>query len=146
MISEIARGSSLLLNPADRQIAALIAQCRGAARTITITEIAETLWPRDWAGEDRDGARIANEPDLERKRKAISRGIKASVRRLRRAGYKIGSRRNENPGFFMIQTAKELSETVRPLLHQAVDQLKTIEALTGRQMFARELAGQARLF
>jgi len=34
----------------------------------------------------------------------------------------------------------------RPILHQAVDELKTIEALTGHQMYTRELMGQAVMF
>jgi hypothetical protein len=49
-------------------------------------------------------------------------------------------------GYYVISTRQELSATVRPLLRQAIDELKTIEALTGRGMYTRELEGQERLF
>lgn len=80
---------------------------------------------------------------------AAPRDLKASVRRLRRAGFKIGSTRGSKtmpPGYYMIETAEELAATVRPLFRQAIDQLRTIEALTGKNYFTRELAGQMKLF
>jgi hypothetical protein len=49
-------------------------------------------------------------------------------------------------GYYVISTRQELSATVRPLLRQAIDELKTIEALTGRGMYTRELEGQQTLF
>jgi len=128
----MARGD-FALSPADREIARLISTRRGAAQAITIEEIAQLIWPNDWS-------------QSEGERASIARGIKASVRRLRRAGFKIGSSRQEPPGFFMITNPQELAATVRPLLNQAIDQLRTIEALTGKQYYVRELAGQMRLF
>ena len=73
------------------------------------------------------------------------REIKALVRELRRAGLKIGSKRTEPAGYFMITNARELAATIAPLLRQAIDELRTIEALTGRGYYARELEGQMRL-
>jgi hypothetical protein len=110
-----------------REVGAIILDHRGEANAISIAEIAQMLW-------------------TQASHAAAERAIKAAVRELRRAGVKVGSRRTEPVGYFMIQTTQELSATVRPLLRQAVDELRTIEALTGRGFFTAELEGQMRLF
>lgn len=120
-----------LLDHPDRDvIVALGAYHSGAMRAISSRDLGDLLYR-------------AYECD------ASPRELKASVRRLRRAGYKIGSTRGSKvtpPGYYMIETADELAATVRPLFRQAIDQLRTIEALTGKDYFARELAGQMKLF
>jgi len=152
-IAEIVSNSKMLsamLTPKDKDIAAIIAKRQGAALAISINDIA-----RQVAGE------LAGEGDVAQGSpsspaallKMWERSIKDSVRRLRRSGMRIGSCRNPKPGtrhpaagYFVITTADELRSTVRPLLRQAIDELRTIEALTGKGMFAAELEGQARLF
>lgn len=131
-VGEIAQHNEFVLTPVDRQIAQIISAHRGSAQAITIEAIAQSLWLEEWYKHNG--------------RQRCERAVKASVRRLRRAGWKIGSRRGENPGFFMIQNSRELTDTVRPLFRQFVDMARTIEALTGKQYYARELEGQMRLF
>ena len=133
-----------LLTPKDRDIAAIIARRRGAAQAISIDEITRELVVQRKVGADSSSSPAAFQTLWER-------SIKDSVRRLRRAGMKVGacrgSRDGKKPvGYYIISTPQELSATVRPLLRQAIDELKTIEALTGRGMYTRELEGQERLF
>jgi hypothetical protein len=132
-VGEAAAQVNYILSPADREIWKVISRRRGAAQAITIEDIARLIWPNEWS-------------QSEGHRASIARGIKASVRRLRRAGFKIGASRQNPPGFFAITNARELADTVRPLMRQAIDQLQTIESLTGKQYYVRELAGQMRLF
>lgn len=123
-----------ILTPLDRQVAQVIMCARGARQAITIKQITVEIWPGS-------PYPAAFQP--------LARVIKASVRRLRRAGLKIGSARGSRgnpPGYYMIETARELAMTVKPLLDQALDELKTIEALTGNQYYVRELTGQRKLF
>lgn len=119
-----------LLDHPDRDVILALQEFHaGAMRAISIRDLGELLYRAyDCAASPRD--------------------LKASVRRLRRAGFKIGSTRGSKtapPGYYMIETADELAATVRPLFRQAIDQLRTIEALTGKDYFARELAGQMKL-
>jgi len=131
-----------LLTPKDRDIAAIIARRRGAAQAISIDEITRELLAQRCSGPDLSGSNFEE---------LMARSIKDSVRRLRRAGMKVGACRGSRDGkkavgYYVISTRQELSATVRPLLRQAIDELKTIEALTGRGMYTRELEGQERLF
>ena len=131
-----------LLTPKDRDIAAIIARRRGAAQAISIDEITRELLAQRCSGPDLSGSNFGE---------LMARSIKDSVRRLRRAGMKVGACRGSRDGkkavgYYVISTRQELSATVRPLLRQAIDELKTIEALTGRGMYTRELEGQQTLF
>jgi len=131
-----------LLTPKDRDIAGIIARRRGAAQAISIDEITRELLAQRCSGPDLSGSNFEE---------LMARSIKDSVRRLRRAGMKVGACRGSRDGkkavgYYVISTRQELSATVRPLLRQAIDELKTIEALTGRGMYTRELEGQERLF
>jgi len=131
-----------LLTPKDRDIAAIIARRRGAAQAISIDEITRELLAQRCSGPDLSGSHFEE---------LMERSIKDSVRRLRRAGMKVGACRGSRDGekavgYYIISTRQELTATVRPLLRQAIDELKTIEALTGRGMYTRELEGQQRLF
>jgi hypothetical protein len=143
-LGEIAAASPLMqkmLTPKDRDIAEIIARRRGAAQAISIEEITRELLTGK--GESEVGSR-------ESVAKLWERSIKDSVRRLRRAGMKVGACRGSRDGkkavgYYVISTAGELRATVRPMLRQAIDELKTIEALTGHGFYTRELEGQARL-
>jgi hypothetical protein len=131
-----------LLTPKDRDIAGIIARRRGAAQAISIDEITRELLAQRCSGPDLSGSNFEE---------LMARSIKDSVRRLRRAGMKVGACRGSRDGkkavgYYVISTRQELSATVRPLLRQAIDELKTIEALTGRGMYTRELEGQQTLF
>jgi hypothetical protein len=133
-----------LLTPKDRDIAGIIARRRGAAQAISIDEITRELVVQRKVGADSSSTPAGFQTLWER-------SIKDSVRRLRRAGMKVGACRGSRDGkkavgYYVISTRQELSATVRPLLRQAIDELKTIEALTGRGMYTRELEGQERLF
>jgi hypothetical protein len=130
-----------LLTPKDRDIAAIIARRRGAAQAISIDEITRELLTQ----------RCTCDLSASNFEELMARSIKDSVRRLRRAGMKVGACRGSRDGkkavgYYIISTRQELSATVRPLLRQAIDELKTVEALTGRGMYTRELEGQERLF
>jgi hypothetical protein len=116
-----------LLMPQDLMVWAAIELPREDGHPARIDDLCRSVWP-------------------EHSRETARRAVKASVRRLRRAGYKVGSTRGEDPGLYVIRTSQDLARTVRPLLRQALDQLKTIEALTGKQYYVRELAGQMLLF
>jgi hypothetical protein len=133
-----------LLTPKDRDIAGIIARRRGAPQAISIDEITRELVVQHKVGADSSSTPAGFQTLWER-------SIKDSVRRLRRAGMKVGACRGSRDGkkavgYYIISTRQELSATVRPLLRQAIDELKTIEALTGRGMYTRELEGQERLF
>jgi hypothetical protein len=130
-----------LLTPKDRDIAGIIARRRGAAQAISIDEITRELLTQ----------RCTCDVSASNFEELMARSIKDSVRRLRRAGMKVGACRGSRDGkkavgYYVISTRQELSATVRPLLRQAIDELKTIEALTGRGMYTRELEGQQNLF
>jgi len=112
------------LSPLHQRVAELIERHVGEAEAIPIRALGPELF-RDGAAHDRE--------------------VKALVRDLRRLGLKIGSKRTEPYGYYMISTARELASTVAPLLRQAIDELRTIEALTGRGYYTRELEGQLKL-
>lgn len=117
----------------ETEILLMIYKRVGAHNAITIDEILAALESLDLSGKHKNNARL----------------VKQVVRDARRRGIKIGSTRGsiENPpGYYTIITADELAATVRPLMRQAVDQLRTIEALTGKGYVVRELAGQMKLF
>jgi hypothetical protein len=123
----------------------VIAKRQGARLAISIEEIARELWPYEWSWcvAERNG--FPAYPH----RAQLQRAIKGAVRELRRQGRKIGSCRGSKvapAGYYMITTSAELALTVAPLLRQAVDELRTVEALTGRNYYTAELAGQQRLF
>jgi hypothetical protein len=128
----------------ELEIKRVIAQHVGAEQAITIAGIAQEqrMWPSEWWFVRTESHGFPHYVY----RATIQRAIKRAVRRLRRQGVKIASRRGDRPGYFMIQTPEELAKTVAPLLRQALDELKTIEALTGREYYVRELAGQMKLF
>ena len=122
------------LSPHDRRIGNLIALHRGASKAVTIREIGERLWPQEWA--------------VDAARRTVERRIKDSVRTLRRVGVKVGTKRAQLDGpvgIFLIETAAELRATVGPFLRQALDELKTVEALTGKGYYSSELEGQMKL-
>jgi len=119
----------------------LIAEHVGAAQAVTIEAIAVALWPSEWWFVGRESHGMPEYPH----RAKLQRVIKKWVRSLRRKGIKIAPCRGKPPGYYMISNAKELSAAVRPLLRQALDELKTIEALTGKGYYSRELAGQMQL-
>ena len=137
-----------ILTPKDHDIAEIIARRRGAAQAVSIDEITRELMSRAEESELRAGFKPAPTQSMA---KLWERSIKDSVRRLRRAGMKVGACRGSRDGkkavgYYVISNAQELRATVRPMLRQAIDELRTIEALTGRGMYARELEGQQKLF
>jgi hypothetical protein len=131
----------LLVHP-EFAIRDVILLHEGAAQAITIEGIALDIWRTQWGFVRADSKGFPIYPY----RKKIQRVVKACVRHLRRMGLKIASGRGANAGYYMIQTADELAKTVRPMLNQAIDELKTIEALTGRGYYSAELEGQMALF
>jgi len=126
------------------EVARVIGLHPGAERAITIEGIAQELWYMEWLVMHNDSTGHPLYPY----RKKIQRAVKQCVRNLRRQGMKIASDRGSrgNPGYYMITNSKELAATVRPMLRQAVDELRTIEALTGKGYYSAELAGQEKLF
>lgn len=126
--------TTALLSHHDRKLGNLLARHRGAANAVTIREIGERLWPQEWA--------------VDAARRNVERRIKDSVRTLRRVGVKVGTKRTQldgPAGIFLIETAAELRATVGPFLRQALDELKTVEALTGKGYYSLELEGQMKL-
>ena len=129
----------------DLEIAKIILARQGADLALTIEQIAQEIWPSEWWLVRGESHGFPAYPY----RAKIIRAIKAAVRRLRRAGEKIGSSRgsrNRPSGYYAIANADELADTVRPMLRQAVDMLRTVEKLTGHGYYSHELAGQQRLF
>jgi hypothetical protein len=125
----------------ELEISRIILQHQGAESPITIEAIAQQLWPREWWFVRGESHGFPIYPY----RAKIQRAIKAAVRKLRRAGRKIGSARGKQAGYYMITSTSDLARTVRPLLEQAIDELRTIEALTGKGHYVAELEGQLRL-
>ena len=130
------------LEHSEQEVGRIIGAHQGAAMAISIESIAQELWPTEWWLISNDPTGHPTYP----RRKSIQREIKQCVRNLRRAGIKIASNRGANFGYYMITNARELADTVAPMLRQAVDELRTIEALTGKGYYAAELAGQEKLF
>ena len=117
------------------EVQRVIAAHVGELESITIEGISQELWPTEWWFVRGDSKGFPVYPH----RKRIQRKLKAIVRKLRRGGCKIASGRGDHPGYYLISNAKELEATVRPLLRQAIDELRTIEALTGRNYYTGEL-------
>jgi hypothetical protein len=133
------QGDPLLL------IEGVIAKRRGEALAISIEGIAMELWAYEWSCCVSEKKGFPVYPH----RANLQRLIKQAVRALRRKGKKIGSSRGSKhapPGYYMITTSAELAKTVAPLVRQAIDELGTVEALTGKNFYTAELAGQQRLF
>lgn len=72
------------------------------------------------------------------------RAIKDAVRTLRLVHMQlIGSRREPPYGYYMISTPEELQQTVHTFFSQAIEELKVVRALLGRdERKLRELLGQ----
>jgi hypothetical protein len=128
------------LNEFDYRVAAIISSRRGAANAIAIGEIIAQMWPEEWFRMSGSARWLRNH----------EREIKGAVHNLRRAGRAVGSNRGAMKalpkGYFMVETAKELEDTVGPLRRQALNQLVTVGRLLGSDREKlRDLAGQIRL-
>ncbi len=75
------------------------------------------------------------------------RAIKEAVQGLRlRHCEPVGSRRQPPGGYYIIDSAAELEETCRALIHQAIEELRVVHMLRGKNgSKLRELLGQLEL-
>jgi hypothetical protein len=119
----------------------LIERHVGAENAITIEGIGLELWPNEWWFVHAESKGFPVYPY----RVKIQRDVKEIVRGLRRQSVRIGSSRgsgNAPPGYYLISTPEEQASTLGPLFNQALDQLETCAAMTGRDMFVAELRAE----
>ncbi len=68
------------------------------------------------------------------------RRIRECVKTLRFLRWKIGSSSNpRDPGIFICRNVKELNNTVRGIMLHAIEELRTVEALTGQGHYSAAL-------
>ena len=116
------------LNPAARQVRAIILEHRGEEMPVTVREIAARLWPNSEPKEL---------PNRER-------AVKAAVSELVQLGKMlIGSSRDaKRPGYFIIETAEELDRQRTHCLQHVRAWVRRFRALDPDGAAARELYGQ----
>jgi hypothetical protein len=96
----------------------LTLHCQGADSKVTIGFLNDQLFPT----------------------RHMARRIRKIVNRLRTLRWKIGSSSNpKDPGVFICRNVKELNNTVRGIMTHAIEELRTVEALTGRGCYSMEL-------
>jgi hypothetical protein len=117
----------------------VIAKHVGADNAISMEGIGQEVWRYHWSCNVAGKHGFPVYPHRENCRRLI----RETVRELRRQGKQVGSSRGTKtkpPGYFMIVNHDELVDTVRTKYHQVLDELETIEALTGKDFNSSLLA------
>jgi len=96
----------------------LTLHCQGATNKVTVAVLNQQLFPE----------------------RRMARRIREIVKRLRGLRWKIGSSSNpRDPGLFIIRNVAELNNTVKGIMTHAIEELRTVEALTGQGHYSAEL-------